>query len=62
MWSPVIEFIESTYKDLSVNKKRDAEITLINCQIRFVDGINDDEYEAWKSILKKVKAYNAEHE
>ena len=42
--------------------ERQEELMLIQVRIIIIDGINDDEYSAWKRILKKVKAYNAEHE
>jgi len=35
---------------------------LIREQIMYADGVDDDEYDAWKSILSKVRVYNAEHE
>ena len=38
------------------------ELMLIRMQIIKVDGVNDDEYSAWKSILDKVRKYNEEHQ
>ena len=43
-------------------EKRCDEIMLIRDQIMYADGVDDDEYSAWKSILEKVRKYNEEHE
>ena len=53
MWNEIIEIFKSV---------NNYEISLINEQIMLSDGEDDVEYESWKSILDKVKAYNAEHE
>jgi len=42
--------------------ERQEELSLIYQQIRMVDGNEGGNYESWKSILNKVRAYNAEHE